>query len=833
MKRTPKRLSNTRRRGETALRRKVITFGTFDLLHEGHLRILERAKSEGDLLIVGVSSDALNAQKGKRSIFSQSQRLAYISALKFVDEVFLEESLELKDEYIRRYGADLLVMGDDWEGKFDWVSCDVKYLPRTPDVSSTMIKATLNELPRGARLLFGDTYLAKHRDCANSLLNEMLSAGLTPIFTGDRALPEGIEIDALVYFNRPATMPPACYADRPRILIDHGASHLKWFLGSRERFEFFDLILTAGPDHVRALSAIFPESEHSQRVRSPGFVKSAELLANPRRSRESLCREIGLDSRKPIVLFAPTWHITANADMVEAMHAASRIPNIVASFHPETANLPIDLVPRVDNVNGMTAELIKHADIVISDLSSTIYEAAALGKPVVQLLMSEYPDNTAVLYDFPLSAGTAEHFCGGFFCRPADLEMAVDRILAGDPTVQDLMAACQQRILAGTVITAEASARIIQELASVSRSSMSYGMKGTAEGRGVISPPYVSNLFFARNRVIAHGGGDYGPHHASNSREAVTAALNACNIVELDFCLGKDGVIVAHDSFESRYGLQVPFSEVEESEFIQCRFDGRLQPLSLEDAVSLCTRSGKGLVCDIKPGGEGYREVAAAIRAAADKVGDISRLVIQCYSSDDFRVALDLGFSRAMLPVWKSYYRDPLGAAALGFMQECLDLDRDAVWGISLPWQNKHMRAPIVELPEFLSLHGHWKRVFVHGAPVAEYASLLRSNVGLFADRITPSLEFGDVPEGFNWRQYLFLNPDLIRANRTTEVEAIAHYLRYGRGEGRRFAYEVPDGFSYLGYLNKNSKLRRLSINGIDSASAHYTRFGGAEGLDF
>ena len=124
----------------------VITFGTYDLLHVGHVRILQRASELGDRLVVGVSSDDLNySKKSKYPVFSQSDRMEIIRSIKGVDEVFLEESLELKKEYIRQHKADLLVMGDDWLGKFDWVSdvCEVKYLSRTPDVSTTQIKGEI------------------------------------------------------------------------------------------------------------------------------------------------------------------------------------------------------------------------------------------------------------------------------------------------------------------------------------------------------------------------------------------------------------------------------------------------------------------------------------------------------------------------------------------------------------------------------------------------------------------------------------------------------------------------------------------------------------------
>lgn len=122
--------------------KKVITFGTFDVFHVGHINILERAAQFGDHLTVGVSSDELNFSKKKRyPIYPENDRARIIKSLKFVDEVFFEESLELKLEYIKQYNADVLVMGDDWTGRFDWVkeACEVIYLPRTPSISTTEI----------------------------------------------------------------------------------------------------------------------------------------------------------------------------------------------------------------------------------------------------------------------------------------------------------------------------------------------------------------------------------------------------------------------------------------------------------------------------------------------------------------------------------------------------------------------------------------------------------------------------------------------------------------------------------------------------------------------
>jgi glycerol-3-phosphate cytidylyltransferase len=122
--------------------KRVITFGTFDVFHVGHLRILERARSYGEYLIVGVSSDSLNvSKKGRQAVYSQEERREIVSALRVVDHAFYEESLEKKRQYLETHAADVLVMGDDWAGRFDEFKdiCEVIYLPRTPAISTTAI----------------------------------------------------------------------------------------------------------------------------------------------------------------------------------------------------------------------------------------------------------------------------------------------------------------------------------------------------------------------------------------------------------------------------------------------------------------------------------------------------------------------------------------------------------------------------------------------------------------------------------------------------------------------------------------------------------------------
>lgn len=118
----------------------VVTFGTFDVFHIGHVNILKKSSEMGDTLYVGVSSDELNySKKNRYPVYDQDQRMHILSAIRYVDHVFIEESLDLKRKYLLEYKADVLVMGDDWKGKFDIFSdiCNVIYLPRTPSISTT------------------------------------------------------------------------------------------------------------------------------------------------------------------------------------------------------------------------------------------------------------------------------------------------------------------------------------------------------------------------------------------------------------------------------------------------------------------------------------------------------------------------------------------------------------------------------------------------------------------------------------------------------------------------------------------------------------------------
>ena len=128
--------------------KKILTYGTFDLLHVGHINLLRRAKALGDYLVVAVSTDEFNAIKNKKAYYSYEDRKTILEALKYVDEVIPENNWEQKIEDVQAHQIDTFVMGHDWEGKFDFLKdyCEVIYLPRTEGISTTKIKEDLNAL---------------------------------------------------------------------------------------------------------------------------------------------------------------------------------------------------------------------------------------------------------------------------------------------------------------------------------------------------------------------------------------------------------------------------------------------------------------------------------------------------------------------------------------------------------------------------------------------------------------------------------------------------------------------------------------------------------------
>lgn len=127
--------------------KKVITYGTFDLLHYGHINLLQRAREMGDYLIVALSTDEFNSkEKNKKTYFTYEERKRLLEAIRYVDLVIPEDKWEQKKADVREFKADIFVIGDDWEGKFDFLKelCEVVYLERTPEISTSKIKEDLH-----------------------------------------------------------------------------------------------------------------------------------------------------------------------------------------------------------------------------------------------------------------------------------------------------------------------------------------------------------------------------------------------------------------------------------------------------------------------------------------------------------------------------------------------------------------------------------------------------------------------------------------------------------------------------------------------------------------
>lgn len=127
--------------------KKVITYGTFDLLHWGHINILRRAKEMGDYLVVAISTDEFNRLKHKEAYHNYGNRKMILEAIRYVDEVIPENDWEQKIQDVQNHGIDLFVMGDDWAGEFDFLKdyCEVVYLSRTEGISTSQIKNELSE----------------------------------------------------------------------------------------------------------------------------------------------------------------------------------------------------------------------------------------------------------------------------------------------------------------------------------------------------------------------------------------------------------------------------------------------------------------------------------------------------------------------------------------------------------------------------------------------------------------------------------------------------------------------------------------------------------------
>ena len=804
--------------------KRVITFGTFDLLHEGHLRILKRAAEEGDYLIVGVSTDRLNLEKGKGSYFKESQRLGYIKALEYVDEAFLEDSLEKKQEYIAEYKADVLVMGDDWTGKFDWVDCTVKYLPRTEGISSTDLKKSLFQRFKCIKVVFADTYIKKHYDCAMAIVDELVDQNVAPIILQSENIGDCSDVAALIFFNYPRTLVDKSLNHIPRILIDHGASNLKWFLSNRERYDYFDWIITGGPDHSSSLLSFFPNVNTASKVRSVGYIKSGDLLKKHNLLKSDYL-QYNLDPEKPVILLAPTWYKSKQVDILKAVQIVSTFENHAVLLHPETEMIDASTCNVIPPGIGVATTLINMADVIISDTSSIVFEGAALDKAVIQLRLREYPDNGSVMYDFPYTAGDLELFIGGLPSLVDDLSETVQKLLSRDEQILGILKEFQSRLLNGTWIKSTTSREMASEIQRCILVGAQRNIVSDASERHVKGiEDHHKRILLAESRLIAHGAGNYDGHRVSNSRDAFDAVINRCRVIELDVVMGADGLLVAHDSLESSYGFDVPFSEVRTKDFSKAKFCEKMSTLDLDYVFKRAKSLNRFIIIDVKETRGKYIEIAREIVNIAEESGAVEHLIVQAYCKEDFELLVDIGVKNSILAVWKYYFRDPLGEDANKFVTECLAIDAAVVKGISVPYSNRFMDSFSIDDPRIFKIMSYWRRIYVHGAPLKEYSRILNKGFGLFADAFSEKFEFKSVPEDFSWRQYGFLNKDLLDVGLNNEIDLTLHYLKYD--EGRPTVFNIPEDTDVWEAFRSRREIREYGAAGVDSIKAFLTKFG-------
>jgi len=423
---------------------RIITFGTYDLLHEGHINILRRCKNyenrvSGQIdnyLIVGISSDELSDKKGKKTHEKLEIRVNKIKQLNIVDEIFIEEKLEDKRLYIEKYNIDILIMGDDWKYKFDWIGIPCVYLERTKGISSTKIK--VKELLR-LRTISNNKYRYGVIDCGglkhSSFFNKLkkifddndIECLCIDTLDEDKVAVDK-NLDGIICFNIPFSKQNLCKKGPiPVYLIDHGCSPLKFFLKDPLRYEYIDYMLLAGPGIKKCIDSYIGKNNTTK---STAFLKSSQVL-----------EPININSNiKDIILYAPTWGCyEERLRQIETLAGIAKFGeqyNIYISIHPDfyhtTQNHKIKTFCNENglhyNENMETGELIKYSKVVISDVSSILIEASYIGIKTIQLYQNNYPDNPAI-NDLPYVFGLPKLWCGGIMCyKLEELKSIIDEL---------------------------------------------------------------------------------------------------------------------------------------------------------------------------------------------------------------------------------------------------------------------------------------------------------------------------------------------------------------------------------------------------------------------
>lgn len=292
--------------------KKVLTYGTFDTLHFGHIRLLERARALGNYLAVGLSTDEFNATKGKKALHSFEERRRLLLSCRYVDEVFAEENWDQKISDVQGLGISVFTMGDDWQGEFDFLKehCEVVYLSRTPDISSTLIRERVG----------GAAGSASKEPPVAKLVTDTSSVHREKVLVFPCGSEAGLEIHAALKFEKAIDLVGASSVD------DHGRFVYKNYVG--------DVPFISEPNFLDELNRVIEENEIDWI-----FPAYDDVLLHLSANRDTL--KAPLLTSNPEVVYtarskARTYEALAGCDFVPSIYATTdAVPNFPVFLKPD------------------------------------------------------------------------------------------------------------------------------------------------------------------------------------------------------------------------------------------------------------------------------------------------------------------------------------------------------------------------------------------------------------------------------------------------------------------------------------------------------------------
>ncbi len=692
---------------------KVITFGTFDCFHIGHVNILKRAKELGDYLIVGVSSDELSSSKGKSLVSSLDQRMEIVKNMKCVDEVFVEERLEDKDLYIKQYKADALVMGDDWKDKFDWVSVPCVYLPRTESVSTTPLKLNIMKKSHIVNVGVINPH-GKHARYFDILAEYGPKYGMNFAKANKHR-----KFDLLVCFNRDDALRQNARNDTISVCMDHGCGIIKTFVGDARRYNEIDYFLTAGPDHTYAMKSYFGDDE---RIITAGYLGSSTLFSPPITDINNLRRMFNFNDDE-IILYAPTYVVSDIFDHVNVVIKTLKNSglNYIVSLHPGH-NKTLLYETNFNTTQLDTFELIKLSDIVISDISSVLVEAASIGKKVIQTILKRYIDvPSSYDYDFPIIAGNRAMFLCGLPCK---VENLLSCIYKAKQTTVSYFNRLYERPLRGTIINTCVIENIMLKLHEIAAF-------GTVKQRRDVRANMTKRNPTLRKTIVCSGGtinNDIG----TNTHESVVSTLRAhgcqrennCSergcIIELDLKLLQDGTL----AFLKSYDDYSPKGISNSASFSKCKWNNKYHTLTQDILGGLFDTYKFDVMLRL----DDRVTFEAMIPYVLQYGNHIDKFIIQVHNTTEITLASINNIKKCMI-VMDMY--DILYVKELIHKAEMENIE---IYGIIMNYMYSNIIAPYMDDTLILQSEGY--RVYLQNYPFTVCQNLLDLNFGIIVHNV-------------------------------------------------------------------------------------------------